>query len=82
VQQIAMADVLVLNKRDLVGQGDLEALLPRLAAINGLAPVQATSRGVVELGQVLGLKGFDLETVEDKVCWAWSWRGGGCKHAQ
>ena len=67
VEQIAMADVLILNKSDLVQQEGLQQLVPRIEAINALAPIRTAVRGKVELGDVMGLKGFELETVEDKV---------------
>ena len=38
-----------------------------IEAINGLAPIRTAVRGKVELGDVMGRKGFELETVEDKV---------------
>ena len=42
VRQVALADRLVLSKLELAGAGTLDALRPRLAALNPTAPVLAT----------------------------------------
>jgi G3E family GTPase len=55
-EQIAFADIVLLNKTDLV---DAEAL----TAINPTARIIRTARCDVDLDQVLGLKAFELERV-------------------
>src|ERR1700735_5120939 len=59
--QIAFADVIVLNKTDLVGGADLDALERRVRAINALARIvraDPTQRASVPLSDVLGIGGF------------------------
>ena len=61
--QIAFADVIVLNKTDLVGGADLDALERRVRAINALARIvraDPTRRASVPMSAVLGIGGFDL----------------------
>jgi G3E family GTPase len=61
--QIAFADVIVLNKTDLVDSADLDALERRVRAINALARIvraDPTQRASVPMSDVLGIGGFDL----------------------
>jgi G3E family GTPase len=59
-QQIAFADLLVLNKLDLVSPAAAEALERRLRAMNGMARVERAVDAKVPLERVLDLGGFDL----------------------
>jgi G3E family GTPase len=61
--QIAFADVIVLNKTDLVSAADLDALERRVRAINALARIvraDPARRASVPMSDVLGIGGFDL----------------------
>jgi G3E family GTPase len=61
--QIAFADVIVLNKTDLVGAADLDAVEQRVRAINALARIVRADpgqRASVPMSTVLGIGGFDL----------------------
>jgi G3E family GTPase len=61
--QVAFADVIVLNKTDLVGAADLDAVERRVRAINALARIvraDPTQRASVPMSAVLGIGGFDL----------------------
>jgi len=61
--QVAFADVIVLNKTDLVGGADLDALERRVRAINALARIvraDPARRASVPMSSVLGIGGFDL----------------------
>jgi G3E family GTPase len=61
--QVAFADVIVLNKTDLVGGTDLDALERRVRAINALARIvraDPARRASVPMSSVLGIGGFDL----------------------
>ncbi|TAQ84400.1 hypothetical protein B7494_g7267 [Chlorociboria aeruginascens] len=60
--QISHADVLVINKSDLVSDSDLQAVKDRVQAINGLAKLYVTQQG-----QVPQLDGFllDLHAYDD-----------------
>jgi G3E family GTPase len=61
--QVAFADVIVLNKTDLVGSAELDALERRVRAINALARIVRADpgrRASVPMSAVLGIGGFDL----------------------
>ena len=60
-QQIAFADVLVLNKTDLVTPGELDALETRVRGMNAMARVHRTTNAAVPIETVLDVGGFDLE---------------------
>lgn len=59
--QISHADVLVINKADLVTETQLETIKRRLQAINGLAKIHITQHGQVPLleGVLLDLHAYD-----------------------
>jgi G3E family GTPase len=60
-EQIAFADVLVLNKTDLVEEEQLTALEARLRAMNALARIYRAEQAALPIEQVLDLAAFDLE---------------------
>lgn len=62
-EQIAFADVLLLNKTDLVTPADLERIERRVRAINPYARIVRTQRCDVALDAVMGLEAFDLKRV-------------------
>ena len=59
--QIAFADVIVLNKTDLVDEIELVALEARIRDINRHVRLHRAVRGAVDLAAVLDQGGFDLE---------------------
>jgi G3E family GTPase len=59
--QIAFADVLVLNKTDLVDAASLASIEQSLRAINGTARLVRTERASLPLDQVLDVGAFDLD---------------------
>ncbi len=61
--QIAFADVILLNKVDLVSAEDLAAVESRIRAINPYARVHRTERCSIPLEEVLGRNAFDLERI-------------------
>ena len=58
--QIAFADVIVLNKTDLVDEAGLQALEERIRGINRFVRLHRAVRGNVGLSDVLDQGGFDL----------------------
>jgi G3E family GTPase len=60
VKQIAFADVIVLNKTDLVAPADLDFLEDRIRRINAVARVHRTENCAVPLDRVLNVGGFNL----------------------
>jgi G3E family GTPase len=62
-EQIAFADQIVLNKTDLVSEGDLKLIEARLRRMNPLAPIHRAQRSNVPLEAILGRGGFDLDRI-------------------
>jgi len=60
-EQIAFADVILLNKCDLVGPGDLDALEARIRAMNALAVIHRTTLADIGIAEVLDVGGFNLD---------------------
>jgi G3E family GTPase len=60
-QQVAFADVLVLNKSDLVPGEALEALERRVRSMNGMAQVHRAAHADVPIARILDVGGFDLD---------------------
>ena len=60
VKQIAFADVILLNKTDLVSTSELDALEARIKRINAVAKIQRTKNCDVPLERVLDVGGFNL----------------------
>lgn len=63
--QIAFADVIVLNKTDLVTKGELAEVEARIRAINPYAKLHRTERCSVALADVLDRGAFDLDRILD-----------------
>jgi len=61
--QIAFADVILLNKTDLVTPEELKDVELRIRAINPYARVHRTTRCAVPVDKVLGQGAFDLERI-------------------
>jgi G3E family GTPase len=61
--QIAFADVIVLNKTDLVTPDELDAVEARIRAINPYAKLHRTQRAQVPIAEVLDRNAFDLERI-------------------
>src|SRR3978361_1120616 len=61
--QIAFADVIVLNKTDLVTKADLDDAAARIRAINPYAKLHRTERCQVALSDVLERGAFDLDRI-------------------
>jgi G3E family GTPase len=65
--QIAFADVIVLNKLDLVTPAELAAVEARIRSINRFAEIHHATRGEVPIDKLLGLAAFDLQRVLQSV---------------
>jgi G3E family GTPase len=65
--QVAFADVVVLNKLDLVTPEELAAVEAKIRTINAYAKIHHATRGDVPIDQLLGLAAFDLQRVLDSV---------------
>ncbi|MEK5357833.1 CobW family GTP-binding protein [Paenibacillus sp. FSL L8-0709] len=60
-EQVAFADVLLLNKSDLVAESDLLRLESRLKLMNPYAKVHRTQQSDIQMNHILGINAFDLE---------------------
>jgi G3E family GTPase len=63
--QIAFADVILLNKTDLVADTDLREIEARIRGINPYANIHRTERCAIALPEVLNRGAFDLDRILD-----------------
>ncbi len=63
--QIAFADVILINKTDLVSPQELGEVEARIRGINPYAKVHKTERAQIPLKEVLGRNAFDLDRILD-----------------
>ncbi len=64
-EQIAFADVILLNKLDLVSTEDVEELESRIRQMNPTAKFRRTQNSVVEMEKILNVGGFSLDRALD-----------------
>ena len=62
-EQVAFADVILLNKTDLVAPAELDQLERRIRAINATAPIHRCQNALVGMDKILDVNGFDLDRV-------------------
>ena len=60
-EQIAFADVILLNKVDLVSSAELDQLESRIHSMNAAAKIFRTRDAAIDMDRVLNLGGFDLD---------------------
>jgi G3E family GTPase len=63
--QIAFADVILINKVDLVTDAELREIEARIRGINPYAKLHRTERSKIALNEVLGRNAFDLDRILD-----------------
>jgi G3E family GTPase len=63
--QVAFADVILINKTDLVSEDELAGIEARIRAINPYARIHKTQRCQIALPEVLGRNAFDLARILD-----------------
>jgi len=61
LKQIAFADVILLNKTDLIAPAELDSLEKRIHVINAVAKVHRTKNADIALDKVLDIGGFNLD---------------------
>jgi G3E family GTPase len=61
VEQVAFADVLVINKIDLVTTTEVENLKSRLRGINATARIIESTQSRLDISKVIGINAFNLE---------------------
>lgn len=62
-EQIAFADIVLLNKIDLVNDEEIATVETRIRRINPTAEIKRTERCEVQLSDVLGRNAFDLDRI-------------------
>jgi G3E family GTPase len=62
-EQIAFADVIILNKADLVSPDEMAEVEARIRAVNAYAPIHRATRCDVALDKVLDRGAFDLDRI-------------------
>ncbi len=60
-EQIAFANVILLNKTDLVEPQQLEELERRIRSMNGMVKIYRTQDADIDMDSVLGVRAFDLD---------------------
>ena len=59
-EQLAFADVILLNKLDLVAADEVEELAGRVRQMNPTARIERTTNSVVDMDRILNVNGFSL----------------------
>ncbi len=60
-EQIAFADVILLNKIDLVDPDTVDELERRIRSMNAMTKIHRTRNAAIEMDDLLGVKAFDLK---------------------
>ncbi|MBA4136574.1 MAG: GTP-binding protein [Opitutus sp.] len=82
LKQVAFADVILLNKTDLISPGELAALEQRIHRINAVAKIHRTRNADVPIDRVLNLGGFNLDRAVEvdpqflEMEYPFEWAGG------
>jgi G3E family GTPase len=63
-EQIAFADVVLLNKTDLVPPAEVDLLERRIKGMNATTRVFRTQKALTDIGNLLNIQGFNLERIE------------------
>ncbi|WP_191085240.1 CobW family GTP-binding protein [Roseococcus microcysteis] len=62
-EQIAFADLILLNKMDLVSEEEAKAVEAKIRAINPMAELVRSTKSNVDIGSVIGRDAFNLERI-------------------
>jgi G3E family GTPase len=60
-EQIAFADIILINKIDLVSETQIEAVERKIRALNPFARIHYTEHSAIDLDKVFGVGAFDLD---------------------
>ena len=64
-QQIAFADVILLNKTDLAEPSQIDELEKRIRKMNAVARIVRTQKAVTGIDNVVNVQGFNLERIQE-----------------
>lgn len=59
-RQIALADRIIINKKDLVSPSEIEKLVERIHEVNPFSPIIQSEMAVVPLSEMLGINAFSV----------------------
>ena len=76
IEQVEFADVILVNKADLVSEEELGRLAALLATFNPDAEILSTAHGRVPLAKVLGTGRFDFARAQNAAGWQQAMAGG------
>ena len=62
-EQVAFADVILLNKTDLVSEDELKKVESKISSINRYARIFRTQKSQIELAAILDKGAFDLNRI-------------------
>ena len=60
-EQIAFADVILINKTDLVSQEQIKELTDKIRSLNAIAKIQPTQNCKIDIDSIFGIGAFDLK---------------------
>ena len=60
-EQLAFADIAILNKTDLVSGGEIKEIRSVIRNMNAICEIYETENAAIDLNKILGVKAFDLE---------------------
>jgi len=63
IEQIAVADRIIINKTDLVTSDEIIALENRIKSINSISEIMKSQYSKVDLSNILSINAFDLEKI-------------------
>jgi len=69
VEQIEFANVIILNKVDLVSQDELSIAKAVIRSLNAKAKIIETSQSKIDLAEIIGTGLFDFEEAQDHPLW-------------
>lgn len=75
IDQVEFADVLIVNKTDLISRENLEALTATLKRLNPDAKIVHSTQGKVPTAQILNTKLFDFDRASQSAGWMKTLRG-------
>ncbi len=61
MEQLAFADIVLINKMDLVSDQQGKAIEKRIRRLNPMAKIHYTEHGVIDIDKIFGVGAFDLE---------------------
>ena len=80
IEQVEFANVIIINKTDLVSEEEINKIKATLRVLNAKAKIIETKYGNVDLKEILNTNLFNFEEAEDYPGWAQELQGSGFVH--